>query len=84
MQEHVPFPKPSAEEMGIKKPTDGRSPASAETWSADDPKLPEAGTFVAQDGDVHKPSEGVDSLQEHVPFPKPTADEMGIKKPTES
>lgn len=84
LQEHVPFPTPSAGEMGIKKPTDSRSSGSAETWSADDPKLPEAGTFVAQDGDAHKPSEGVDSLQEHVPFPKPTADEMGIKKPTES
>ncbi|CBQ70898.1 conserved hypothetical protein [Sporisorium reilianum SRZ2] len=75
LQEHVPFPTPTAEEMGIKKP--------AET-SADDPKLPEAGTFVAQDGGAHKPSTGVDALEEHVPFPKPTAEEMGIKKPTET
>ncbi|EST05714.1 hypothetical protein PSEUBRA_004726 [Kalmanozyma brasiliensis GHG001] len=121
LQEHVPFPTPSAHEMGMNKPTDdlwsAGSPTtpqapesappqqasesvhvpqehsrpaaadndvnSADLWSADNPKLPEAGTFVAQDGDAHKPSEGVDSLEEHVPFPKPTAEEMGIKKPTE-
>ncbi|SPO32087.1 uncharacterized protein UTRI_02644 [Ustilago trichophora] len=51
---------------------------------ADDPRLPEAGTFVAQDGDKHKVSDGVDTLEEHVPFPNPTAEEMGIKKPTET
>ena len=92
LQEHVPFPTPSAKEMGIEKPsTDmwsaGPSPVpseKAETLKADDPKLPEAGTFVAQDGDAHKPSEGVDKLEEHVPFPKPSAEEMGIKKPTET
>lgn len=78
LQEHVPFPTPTAKEMGIKKPTE------PDASSPDDPKLPEAGTFVAPDGDAHKPSKGVDDLQENVPFPKPSADEMGIKKPTET
>ena len=85
LEEHVPFPKPSAEEMGIKKPDVGtptRSQWEATAKQADDPSLPEAGTFVAQDGDAHKPSkEDGDALEEHVPFPKPTAKEMGIKKP---
>ncbi|CDS01129.1 uncharacterized protein SPSC_01585 [Sporisorium scitamineum] len=75
LEEHVPFPKPTAEEMGIKKPSE---------TSADDPKLLEAGTFVAQDGNVHEPSKGVDALEEHVPFPKPAAEEMEVKKPTET
>lgn len=78
LQEHVPFPTPTAKEMGIEKPSE------TSRLSPDNPKLPEAGTFVAEDGDAHRPSRGVDGLQEHVPFPKPTADEMGIKKPTET
>lgn len=78
LKEHVPFPTPSPQEMGIEKPT------GPESLDADDPKLPEAGIFVAQDGDKHKDSKGVDSLQENVPFPVPTAEEMGIKKPTET
>lgn len=58
--------------------------SEGEELKADDPRLPEAGTFVAQDGDKHKENKGVDALEEHVPFPKPTAEEMGIKKPTET
>ncbi|SNX83696.1 uncharacterized protein MEPE_02403 [Melanopsichium pennsylvanicum] len=77
LQEHVP----SAEEVGINKPT---QTGGAETPSADNPRLPEAGTFVAPDGDKHKLSQGVDDLAEHVPFPNPTAEEMGIRKPTET
>ncbi|TKY87666.1 hypothetical protein EX895_003247 [Sporisorium graminicola] len=65
-------------------PTRRSEPNLADRLKADDPKLPDAGTFVAQDGDNHEASKGVDALEEHVPFPKPTADEMGIKKPTET
>lgn len=107
LEEHVPFPKPSAEEMGIKKSdvwTSAPPKPSAEemgfkkpdVWTstpskpeatakeADDPNLPEAGTFVAQDGDAHKPGKrDDDALEEHVPFPKPSAEELGIKKPTD-
>ncbi len=76
LQDHVPFPTPSAEEMGIKRP------ASTGRRQADDPALPEAGIFVAQDGDVHKGNTAeADGLQNHVPFPTPSAEEMGIKKP---
>ncbi|SPO44567.1 uncharacterized protein PSANT_02252 [Moesziomyces antarcticus] len=77
LEEHVPFPKPAPEEMGMKT-----LPTAGDKLKADDPKLPEAGTFVAQDGDVHKPDAN-EALEEHVPFPKPTPEEMGVKKPTE-
>ena len=63
-------------------PRQRRDRSLADKLRADDPKLPEAGTFVAQDGDVHKP-DADEALEEHVPFPKPTPEEMGVKKPTE-
>lgn len=75
VEDHVPFQQPTKDEMG----------GTGTDKAADNPSLPEAGTFVAPDGDAHKgrDSEG-DKLEERVPFPKPSADEMGIKKPTES
>ncbi|KAJ1570915.1 hypothetical protein NDA11_005613 [Ustilago hordei] len=80
LEDRVPFPQQSAEEMWNPKPVSNQ----AERLQADDPKLPEAGTFVAPDGGAHKPSKGEgDALEEHVPFPKPSAEEMGIKRPTE-
>ncbi|SPC64058.1 uncharacterized protein UHOD_12273 [Ustilago sp. UG-2017b] len=80
LEDRVPFPQQSAEEMWNPKPVSSQ----AERLQADDPKLPEAGTLVAPDGGAHKPSKGEgDALEEHVPFPKPSAEEMGIKRPTE-
>ncbi|PWZ01759.1 hypothetical protein BCV70DRAFT_199190 [Testicularia cyperi] len=61
----------------------GHKTADATTKSPDDPSLPEAGTFVAQDGDS-KSAEQDESLADHVPFPTPSAEEMGENKPTHS
>ena len=73
----APFIKPLAAPRRKRK-----NSSLAGKLRADDPKLPEAGTFVAQDGDVHKP-DADEALEEHVPFPKPSPEEMGMKKPTE-
>lgn len=74
----LPEARASADEMGIKKPVD------VNEVKPDDPSLPEADTFAAQDREAHKPSDDVQDLKEHVPFPTPIAEELGIKKPTES
>lgn len=62
---------------------DASSPGLAERLREYNAKLPEAETFVAQDGDAHKADGEGETLEEHVPVPTPSAEEMGMKKPTE-